>query len=328
MICQFPASKPVLVRRPPVLQNERTVRFLRRTLLVIGSCLALARGASAEGQKPVKRAGETKLLDYAGAQKLMLELINRDRAKAGLSPVVLDEAASKAGLRHARDMTAKGFTGHIGTDGSVPEQRYTESGGVHFVQENAACLFDGKERKLDATPRFDPAKLAALQKMFMDEVPPNDGHRRNVLKPEHNRVGIGLAQPEGVNQPCLAQEFVDSYGSYEALPKEAKPKAKLRIAGTISKPLVFGGIGVGRTPLPTPKRLEGVSGARGYAIPAPDQLYFGPGFKTPKPVETDGKRFSIELELGSQRGQYAVSIWARRGTGKLFMVSMRTIAVR
>jgi uncharacterized protein YkwD len=152
-----------------------------RILFVLASCIALAGSASAGEQKPAKGPG-SRLLDHAAAQKLMLSLINRDRAKAGLSPVLLDEAASKAGLRHARDMARTGFTGHIGTNGSVPEQRYTESGGVHFVQENAACLFDGKARKLNAAPRFDPAKLAALQKMFMDEVPPNDGHRQNVLK--------------------------------------------------------------------------------------------------------------------------------------------------
>jgi uncharacterized protein YkwD len=303
------------------------VRFLSR-LAAVGCCIALSASASAEGQKPTKRSDAAQLLDYAGAQKFMLSLINRDRAKAGASPVVLDEAASTAGLRHAQDMATKGFTGHIGTDGSVPEQRYTESGGVHFAQENAACLFDGKARKLDPAPRFDPAKLAELQKMFMDELPPNDGHRQNVLKPQHNRVGIGLAQPEGVNQPCLAQEFVDNYGSYDPLPREAKPKAKLRIAGTISEPLSFGGIGIGRTPLPTPKRVEEVSGARGYAIPKPDQMYFEPGFKTPIPVVIDGKRFSLDLELGALRGQYAISIWARQGTGKLFMVSLRTITVR
>jgi uncharacterized protein YkwD len=305
------------------------LRSLSR-LLALGCCVALSGSAAAEGRKLAKGSASAseQLLDYAAAQQFMLSLINRDRAKAGLAPVVLDEAASRAGLRHAQDMTTKGFTGHVGTDGSVPEQRYTESGGVHFAQENAACLFDGKARKLDRAPRFDPAKLAELQKMFMDELPPNDGHRQNVLKPQHNRVGIGLAQPEGVNQPCLAQEFVDDYGSYDALPKEAKPKAKLRIAGTISDPLTFGGIGIGRTALPTPKSIEEVSGARGYAIPAPAQMYFGPGFKTPKPVAIDGKRFSIDLELGAPRGQYAVSIWARRGTGKLFMVSMRTITVR
>jgi hypothetical protein len=57
-------------------------------------------------------------------------------------------------------------------------------------------------------------------------------------------------------------------------------------------------------------------------------MYFEPGFKTPIPVVIDGKRFSLDLELGALRGQYAVSIWARQGTGKLFMVSLRTITVR
>lgn len=302
------------------------VRLLLRSL-AIGCWVALSGSASAEGGKPPKDSAP-QLLDYPAAQKFMLALINRDRAKAGLSSVVLDEAASRAALRHAQDMATKGFTGHIGTDGSVPEQRYTESGGVHFAQENAACLFDGKARKLDRDPRFDTAKLAELQKMFMDEVPPNDGHRRNLLAPRHNRVGIGLAQPAGVNQPCLAQELVDDYGSYEALPQQAKAKAKLRVAGSIAEPLSFGGIGIGRTPLPTPKRVEEVSGARGYAIPAPTQMYFAPGFKTPKPVQIQGNRFSLDLELGAPRGQYAISVWARQGNGKLFMVSLRTITVR
>lgn len=86
-------------------------------------------------------------LDHADAQRFVLGLVNRDRKASGLGPVVLDEAASKGGLRHARDMAKNGFTGHIGSDGSTPEQRYTESGGTDFVQENAACLFDLVERK-------------------------------------------------------------------------------------------------------------------------------------------------------------------------------------
>lgn len=315
------------------------MRAVAQGLFVVASCLMLSASASAERpatkantqpKTEVKRAapGE-KLLDYAAAQKFVLGLINRDRAKAGLKPVVMDGPAAKAGLRHARDMAEHGFTGHIGTDGSVPEQRYTESGGEHFVQENAACLFDGKERKLDPKARFDPKKLAELHQMFMDEVPPNDGHRQNILKPLHNRVGIGLAQPEGLNQPCLTQEFVDRYVELEALPREAKPKAKIRIAGAVSESLIFGGIGVGHQPLPQPKTVAQVSGARVYAIPAPDQLYFGPGFKSPKPVTVKGNEFSIEVELGAKRGQYGVSVWAREKTSsKLFMVSLRTVAVR
>jgi hypothetical protein len=271
------------------------------------------------------------MLDLAGAQQFMVALINRDRAQAGLPPVVFDEAASRSGLRHARDMSANGFTGHVGTDGSVPEQRYTESGGVDFVQENAACLFDAKERKLDPNARFDRAKLAALHKMFMDEVPPNDGHRRNILTAVHNRVGIGVAQAANLDQPCLTEEFVDHYGTYEPLPQHAKPKSRVRVAGTVLAPLAFGGVGIARTPLPEPKRREELNGRGGYRIPPADTMYYPAGFKTPKEVKLDGNRFSIDLELGqtARPGQYEVSVWAKTaGSNRLFMVSLRTITVR
>jgi uncharacterized protein YkwD len=270
----------------------------------------------------------TKWLDYGEAQRFVLGLVNRDRKKAGLEPVALDEAASKAGLRHARDMAAKGFTGHLGSDGSTPEQRYTEGGGTDFVQENAACLSDTIERELDAKPRFDQAKLAALHQMFMDEVPPNDGHRRNILNPLHNRVGIGLAQPASVPQPCLTQEFVDDYGEYEPLPREVKPT--VRVAGTIAAPLQFGGIGIGRTPLPKALPRESLNGKL-YRIPAPDTLYFPKGFKTPKPVLVTGRQFSLDLDLGKKPapGSYAVTVWAKKpGSSKLFLISMRTLTAR
>lgn len=291
-------------------------------------CLAALAVGLADQPAASAKPKAPKLLEYAEAQRFMLGLINRDRKQAGLSAVVLDDAASKAGLRHARDMAAKGFTGHIGSDGSTPEQRYSESGGTDFVQENSACLSDTVERPLDPKPRFDPAKLAELHGMFMAEVPPNDGHRRNVLKALHNRVGIGLAQPADVAQPCLAQEFVDDYGQYDALPE--KPQATFRVAGTVSEPLVFGGIGIGRTPLPKPVPRERLNGSS-YRIPSPDTLYFPPGFKTPKPVKVVGRQFSLDLELGPKPapGSYAVSIWAKKpGQAELFMISMRTFSVR
>jgi uncharacterized protein YkwD len=285
-------------------------------------------GVAGEPTARAAPAPAAKTLDYAQAQRFMLSLVNRDRAKAGLSKVVLDEAASNAGLRHARDMAANGFTGHIGSDGSVPEQRYSESGGSDFVRENSACLFDTARRMLEDSPRFDPAKLSALHKMFMDEVPPNDGHRRNVLSPLHNRVGIGLALPQNVKQPCLAQEFIDDYGDFEPLPREAKPGAKLRAAGTVKKPLTFAGVGIGRTPLPRAVPRERLNSGT-YRIPAPDTMYYPAGFKTPKPVTVDGQRFSIDLVFGKASGIYAVSIWAKKPSSpELFMISMRTVTVR
>lgn len=261
----------------------------------------------------------------------MLSLINRDRSQFGLDALEVDATASAAALRHARDMARHGFTAHWGTDGSVPEQRYTEAGGVHMVQENVACLFDGIPRELDENPRFDPALLEQLQKMFMDEVPPNDGHRKNILKPGHHRVGIGLAQPRSVNQPCLAQEFIDDWGEYSELPLHAPPTVRLNVAGEIKEPLRFGGVGIGRDELPSPKSAAELNTTSVYRIPSPDTLYFPPGFKTPKPVQVDGQRFSIDLGLGpaARPGRYHVSVWAKSaGSNELFMVSLRTIMVK
>lgn len=261
----------------------------------------------------------------------MLTLINRDRQAHGLTPVELDDVASVAAQRHARDMAQHGFTAHWGSDGSVPEQRYTEAGGSDMVQENAACLFDGVPRELDPNPRFDPALLEQLQKMFMDEVPPNDGHRKNILKPGHHRVGIGLAQPASVNQPCLAQEFVDDFGDYSELPREASPSVTLSVSGEIREPLRFGGVGLGRIDLAKPMSAKELNATSVYRIPQPSTLYFPPGFKTPKPVKVDGQAFSIDFGLGKNpsKGRYEVSIWAKEaGKNELFMVSLRTIVVK
>jgi uncharacterized protein YkwD len=279
--------------------------------------------------KPVPRPGGPVALDEASAY--MITLINRDRQAHGLESVEHDPVASLGAQRHADDMAKHGFTAHWGTDGSVPEQRYTEAGGTDFVQENAACLFDGVPRELDSNPRFDPALLERLQKMFMDEVPPNDGHRKNILKPGHHRVGIGLSQPAAVNQPCLAQEFVDDWGDYADLPRKAARSVTLEVSGEIREPLRFGGVGLGRSDPPSARPAKELNATSLYRIPSPQTLYFPAGFKTPKPVQVDGQRFSIEIGLGKnpQAGRYEVSVWAKEGkSNELFMVSLRTIMVK
>ncbi len=296
-------------------------------LLALAACSPHAPGSSSP-PVTVRPSGPAAMDESTG---YMLTLINRDRQAAGLDPVELDPIASIGAQRHARDMARHGFTAHWGTDGSVPEQRYTEAGGTDIVQENAACLFDGIPRELDVTPRFDPARLETLQRMFMDEVPPNDGHRRNILKPGHKRVGIGLAQPASVNQPCLAQEFVGDWGDYSELPREAPRNVSLRVEGKLREAIRFGGVGVGRIEPPAPLSAKELNATGGYRNPSPDTLYFPPGFKTPKPVKVEGQAFSIDLGLGPKprAGRYLISIWGKEpGKSELFMVSLRTIVVK
>jgi hypothetical protein len=266
------------------------------------------------------------------ARRYVLALVNRDRAEHGLSQLVMDEPASRAGQRHAEDMARVGYTAHWGSDGSVPEQRYTEAGGTDFVQENAGCLADGKQRKIDAAPRFEAALLERVEHAFMDEKPPHDGHRRNILKPGHTSFGVGVAKPSGVGLACLAQEFVDDYGDYDALPKSSQAGATLHIEGDVKGPAVFGGVGIGRIDLEQPLAAAYLNTTYTYAVPSPTDLYFPKGFVTKKPVEVNGKHFRIDVPLGKagQSGRYEVSVWGKfPGAGEqLDMISLRTVSVK
>lgn len=263
------------------------------------------------------------------ARRYVVSLINRDRADQGLEPVVYDEVAEKAGQRHTDDMVRNGYTAHWGTDGSVPEQRYTEAGGADFVQENAACFFDGTVRELDPNPTFDAIALEQIQSAFVNEQPPNDGHKKNILKKWHTGVGIGLGKPVGVDQPCMAQEFVDDYGTYDALPATAKPGEKIEVKGEVTGAAEFGGVGVARIDSQKPLTAEHLNSTSSYPVPEPLVVYYPAGFKTPKPVTVNGKQFAIDFALDQGPGRYEISVWGRFPDNKAFvMVSLRSIDVR
>jgi hypothetical protein len=269
------------------------------------------------------------------ARRYMVALINRDRATQGVPPVELDERMpTAAGQAHAEDMARLGYLGHWGSDGSVPEQRYTAAGGTDMVIENALCFTAAATRRLDPKALIEPAEVERAEAMFFDELPPNDGHRRTILKPSHTRVGIGVAQPtrtaKEIPVPCFAQEFVDGYGTYAPIPKTAKVGAKIRVTGTLEKGARPTGVGIARVASPKSIAASELNRRRSYLVPKPYQMYWGKGFVTPIVVDISGQAFSIEVPLsdGAQPGLYEVSVWAKfGGVGDHAIVSLRTIVV-
>lgn len=270
-------------------------------------------------------------MSLADARGYLVRLINRDREAEGLEPLVRDAAAEKAGQEHAADMASHGYTAHIGLDGSVPELRYTNAGGTGMVQENVACIVDGKDRKLDANGPFSAENLESIEALFIGEKPPNDGHRRNILTAWHTHVGIGIAKPAGVPLLCVAQEFVDHYGDYTPLQVSEHLGKSIRVAGNITPPAVFAGIGLARIDNPRAQNAAQLNQTHSYPVPAPYVTYFPEGFVTPIPVKVNGNHFAIDVPLNAQRrpGIYEVSVWARvPETSSLIMVSLRTISVK
>jgi len=289
-----------------------------------------------EEKKEEKKAERpSKRLTVKEARQYMLSLVNRDRAKEKLPPITLDEGpAQAAGQAHAEDMAKLGYLGHWGSDGSVPEQRHSEAGGADMVLENALCFTDEQKRTLDGNPTIDPAQIERAESLFFDEVPPNDGHRKNILKAIHTKVGIGVAQPveteKEIAVPCFAQEFVDGYGTYATLPKKAKVGATAHVEGTLSGGARPDGVGVARIVTPKPIVTAELNKRRTYPVPKPYQMYWGPGFVTPIQLKIDGQKFSIDVPLSDkgQPGLYEISVWAKIGASEEHtMVGLRTIIV-
>jgi uncharacterized protein YkwD len=270
------------------------------------------------------------------ARRMMVRLINRDRASMGLSPVELDEGApTRAGQGHADDMAAHGYLGHWGTDGSVPEQRFTEAGGEDMVLENASCFVDGRTRQLDANARIDPKFIEVAEDMFFHEKPPNDGHRKNILQAWHRRVGIGIAQPVAtateIPVPCIAQEFVDAYGAYAPAPRAMRVGDVLHVEGTLRAPAAFAGVGLSRVDAPRPLPVSELNARRSYPVPTPYEMLWPAGYKTPIPVKVDGTHFAVDVPVSDRGkpGMYELSVWASvPGSQDFVMVSLRTIQVR
>lgn len=158
-----------------------------------------------------------------------LKHINRDRAKAGLTPVALDPIASQIADDYCVAQIRNKTTGHFTTDGLTPYMRYSFAGGNDGVSENAAAW--------SANYRFSDSMLPDMIRRshdeMMREVPPNDGHRRTILDADATHVGIGLAWQRGEFR--MAQEFVRRYLDWEkSLPRTARLGDKIRGAG---KPL-------------------------------------------------------------------------------------------
>jgi uncharacterized protein YkwD len=332
----FPAGVVLAVACGPATKADRPLDGLPRAARpeAAGSeASAITPPAPANPGDP--RAPKRKLTPDE-ARRYMVELINRDRATVGLAPVELDPGPpTAAGQAHADDMASHGYLGHWGTDGSVPEQRLTEAGGVDMVLENALCFVDERPRTLDPHPLIDAIEIERSQSMFWNEAPPNDGHRKNIMRPGHRKVGIGVALPVATPTelpvPCFSQEFTDPYGTYVPVPRNAKVGQVVRVEGTIATPATVGGVGVARIVTPKPISIAELNTRRSYPVPGPYQMYWPAGFKTPIPVTVrGGGQFSIDVPLSDhgEPGLYEVSVWGKLpGAPDFVMLGLRTILV-
>ena len=117
----------------------------------------------------------------------MLELVNRERAAAGLAPLAPDPELTEVARRHSADMFARGYFAHVSPEGQDPFDRMRQSG-VEFrtAGENLALA-----------PTLSIAHTGLMN---------SPGHRANILQPRFGRLGIGVMDG-GRRGLMISQEF-------------------------------------------------------------------------------------------------------------------------
>ena len=244
----------------------------------------------------------------------ILAMINEEREVEKVPPVALDDLATEVATKHAWDLIKGGFTGHWGSDGLKPYHRYSFAGGTEATAENVSSVDNNWSTKAPDLKQ----DTAYLHLRLYQEKPPNDGHRKTILTPEHTHVGIGVVVHE--RRLRMVELFISRYVDLKPVVREAKIGASVSFAGKVRSPYRFNNLAVHYEPLPEPPDPEWLKTPRSYGLP-PDPRLLRP--KLPQPliyldgtngiVKVDGPSFSCPVKLyKSTPGIYTIVTWIRR----------------
>ena len=142
----------------------------------------------------------------------MLALIDSERRKAGVNPVVL--GINNAAQLHAESSLSDCVSSHWGADGLKPYMRYSLAGGYQSNGENGR----GSDYCIKASDRYRPmSSIQAEIREAMAGWMESPGHRRNILDPSHMKVNIGIAWDR--YNVKMFQHFEGDYVEYQQLPE-------------------------------------------------------------------------------------------------------------
>jgi uncharacterized protein YkwD len=108
-----------------------------------------------------------------------VRLINEVRAQHGLGSLGYNETLARAAQVQANDCAQRGWCSHTGSDGADIKTRILRAG--YDPASWAECW----------AQRQSPQGAVDI---WMDEVPPNDPHRRTLLTTWLSEIGVGVAQ--------------------------------------------------------------------------------------------------------------------------------------
>lgn len=245
----------------------------------------------------------------ANLRQVMLDVINRDRANAGIGPVQMDPLATQVAQAHAEEMAVNGYMSHWNLKGLGPDIRYSNAGGRDAVMENVYMSWQIYSNGIPI-PVDDWSRVVVNAEAGWMSSP---GHRANILMPEHTHVGIGVAYNPATGDIRMAQEFVNRYVELNPLPQNATLGDTLTVSGRmlagVSAPLV----NLAYEPVARAMTVAELNATSSYASPA--QIVSAINMT----VDSEGRfKVTVPLERGKPLGVYHVRLWVTwKGTSVL-----------
>jgi len=132
--------------------------------------------------------------DVPTIEQDLYKLVNREREKHDLAPVILSTPLSVLGRKHSQDMAGRGRKeiSHFSTSGEAYSERLVEEG-FYFKKNGENVAFS------------ETFMSEFIHQGFMD----SPGHRANILDPDFDEVGIGVVFKED-NGYYVTQDFIRS----------------------------------------------------------------------------------------------------------------------
>ncbi|NMS90275.1 sporulation protein [Clostridioides difficile] len=134
---------------------------------------------NSESNKPEDDNSGSTNGNFSAYQKEVVDLVNIERAKAGLNPLTLDSSVSNVATKKSQDMIDNNYFSHNSPTYGSPFDMLKKFGiSYKTAGENIAM---GQK-----TPK-------EVVNAWMN----SEGHRKNILNPNFSKIGVGVAQKSG-----------------------------------------------------------------------------------------------------------------------------------
>lgn len=182
---QAPTLTPATTATYIVVYSDATDPTFTPTPLVVNTPLSIMANV-ATGVAPTRPPAPTPIrvapppsADVAAAEQYCVDLINAERANAGLSALSADAALMNVARARVADMVARGYTGHYDpVTGESLGHSLVTAAGYQVAGENWYGTLSGP-----------PSIVDIAMGWFMTDPP----HYRNILSTRYTGVGVGIA---------------------------------------------------------------------------------------------------------------------------------------